>query len=157
MIWKGVVFSILMAFGKLIVGVCVPVWDLIENPKQENLIEKPLASVALASWAPATLLGAAMVARGEIGLLIIQIGLNETPYLSEQAFIVGIWAIVLNTIIGPVSVGILLGKVGTRIANDPRWGTQLKDEGLDVNNAAPSSNEILGIIGIPAQPRDQER
>ncbi|KAK4445710.1 sodium-hydrogen antiporter [Podospora aff. communis PSN243] len=157
MVWKGVVFSILMAFGKLIVGVCVPIWDLIENTKQDNLIEKPLASVALANWAPATLLGSAMVARGEIGLLIIQIGLNETPYLSEKAFIIGIWAIVLNTIIGPVSVGILLGKVGTKIASDARWGTQLKDEGLDVNNPALSSNEMLGTVGLPPQPRDQER
>ncbi|KAK0620720.1 Cation/H+ exchanger [Immersiella caudata] len=152
MIWKGVVFTVLTAIGKLIVGVCVPIWDVIENAKSENVIEKP--TTAVANWAPATLLGAAMVARGEIGLLIIQIGLNETPYLSEKAFIIGIWAIVLNTIIGPVSVGILLGKVGTKIANDPRWGTQLKDEGLDVNNAALSSNEILRVVGLPPQPHD---
>lgn len=31
------------------------------------------------------LLGSAMVAHGEIGLLIIQIGYNETSYVSEDA------------------------------------------------------------------------
>ncbi len=67
-------------------------------------------------------MGTAMVARGEIRLLIIQTGLNEILYLSEKAFIIRIWAIVLNTIISPVSVGILLKKAGTRITEDPRWG-----------------------------------
>lgn len=66
----------------------------------------------------------AMVARGEIGLLIIQIGLNQTTFLSEEAFLVAIWAIVLNTIIGPVLVGLLLKRADQAIANDPRWGIQ---------------------------------
>lgn len=34
-----------------------------------------------------------MVARGEIGLLIIQIALTETPYLGQKAFVIGLWAI----------------------------------------------------------------
>lgn len=49
-----------------------------------------------------------MVARGEIGLLIIEIGHNETPYVSDEGFYTGVWAILLNTIIGPVSVGLLV-------------------------------------------------
>ena len=49
-----------------------------------------------------------MVARGEIGLLIIETGHNETPYVSSEGFYTGIWAILLNTIIGPVSVGLLV-------------------------------------------------
>lgn len=65
-----------------------------------------------------------MVARGEIGLLIIQLGLNDTSFLSEEAFLVAIWAIVLNTILGPLSVGLLLNKFEETIANDPRWGVQ---------------------------------
>lgn len=75
-------------------------------------------------WAPATLLGMAMVARGEIGLLIIQLGLNDTVFLSEEAFLVAIWGIVLNTIIGPVSVGVLLRRFDRAIADNPRWGLQ---------------------------------
>lgn len=79
--------------------------------------------------APAALLGMAMVARGEIGLLIIQLGLSETSFLSEEAFLVSIWAIVLNTIVGPVSVGLLLRKFDQAIAEDRQWGLKVKNTG----------------------------
>ena len=72
----------------------------------------------------ALLLGSAMVARGEIGLLIIEIGINETPYVSEEGFITGVWAILLNTIIGPVAVGLLVRFYGKAIAAGKDWGTQ---------------------------------
>jgi Kef-type K+ transport system membrane component KefB len=124
-IWKGVVYTLLMVFAKLIVGIVVPVWDFISPRIRKRNLEK-MPAKATASWAPATLLGACMVARGEIGLLIIQIGLNETPFLTQKAFIIGVWAIVLNTIIGPVLVGILLKRAGTTIAEDARWGVQAK-------------------------------
>lgn len=154
MIWKGIVFSILMVCGKLVVGICVPVWDLITSGKSTHSAE---GRSAIGNWAPATLLGTAMVARGEIGLLIIQTGLNETPYLSDKAFIIAIWAIVLNTIVGPVSVGILLRKIGGRIANDPRWGTQAKDQGPDAHRAAMSSIELPRSSSSAQRPRNGER
>lgn len=69
-----------------------------------------------------------MVARGEIGLLIIQLGLNDTTFLSEEAFLVAIWAIVLNTILGPLSVGLLLNRLEEVIGNNPRWGLQQQEE-----------------------------
>lgn len=75
-----------------------------------------------------------MVARGEIGLLIIQLGLNDTTFLSEEAFLVSIWAIVLNTILGPLSVGLLLNRSEENIAKDPRWGLQ-KQEAEDSTSA----------------------
>lgn len=138
-IWKGLVFTLLMVFSKLIVGLTVPVWDLITvnagtKAEAEKICVGGHRRVIASSWAPATLLGTAMVARGEIGLLIIQIGLNETPYLSQKAFVIAVWAIVLNTIIGPVSVGFLIKRIGMTIAKDPRWGTQDiggKDSGTD--------------------------
>lgn len=68
-----------------------------------------------------------MVARGEIGLLIIQLGLNDTDFLSEEAFLVAVWAIVLNTIIGPVSVTLLLKKSEKAISGDPQWGIQKQE------------------------------
>ncbi|KAK0715998.1 Cation/H+ exchanger [Lasiosphaeris hirsuta] len=134
MIWKGVVFAILMLCGKLVVGVCVPIWDLIMVGGSEKVAARRGNGIA-SNWAPATLLGTAMVARGEIGLVIIQIGLNETPFLSEKAFITGIWAIMLNTIIGPLSVGVLLKRVGAKIANDQRWGVQSKGRSTDAESA----------------------
>ena len=71
----------------------------------------------------ALLLGSAMVARGEIGLLIIEIGYNSTEYVSEEGFITGVWAILLNTIIGPVTVGLLVKFYGARIG-EGEWGLQ---------------------------------
>ncbi|KAK3323170.1 Cation/H+ exchanger [Cercophora scortea] len=117
-LWKGLVYAILMLLGKVVVGACVPVWDLVAVDKK--VVEEK--SVLRLSWAPAALLGSAMVARGEIGLLIIQIGLNETPFLTEKAFVIGVWAIVLNTVVGPVVVGLLVKRMGARIAENPRWG-----------------------------------
>ncbi|KAJ0114563.1 hypothetical protein J7T55_004807 [Diaporthe amygdali] len=118
-VWRGIVLSLLMTIGKAIVGLSVPLWDHVY---QRSSI--PQRKKFSSDWAPATLLGMAMVARGEIGLLIIQLGLNDTSFLSEEAFLVAIWAIVLNTILGPLSVGLLLNKFEETIANDPRWGVQ---------------------------------
>lgn len=64
-----------------------------------------------------------MVARGEIGLLIIEIGHNETPYVSDEGFFTGIWAILLNTIIGPVTVGLIVRFHATKIG-EGEWGLQ---------------------------------
>lgn len=66
---------------------------------------------------PAVLfLGFAMVARGEIGLLISQIGRHTpTPLFNEDEFLIAIWAIMLNTIIGPVAVTSILKKWGAGI------------------------------------------
>jgi hypothetical protein len=69
------------------------------------------------------LLGSAMVARGEIGLLIIEIGYNETSYVSQEGFITAVWAILLNTIIGPIAVGYLVKFYGQRIG-EGKWGLQ---------------------------------
>lgn len=103
------------------------------------------------NWAPATLLGMAMVARGEIGLLIIQLGLNDTSFLSEEAFLVAIWAIVLNTIVGPVSVGLLLRRLDETIAEDPRWGIQV----LAPGKRSPSDTWITLPLPVQVTATDQ--
>lgn len=64
-----------------------------------------------------------MVARGEIGLLIVEIGYNETAYVSEDGFITAVWAILLNTILGPAAVGILVKFYGKRVG-EGEWGLQ---------------------------------
>jgi Kef-type K+ transport system membrane component KefB len=141
-IWKGILYTLLMVLAKLVVGLVVPAWDLISSRRKRTSGDRPRTLTAI--WAPATLLGAAMVARGEIGLLIIQIGLNETPFLSQKAFVIGVWAIVLNTIIGPVLVGLLLKRVGADVAGDPRWGVQAK-QGSDTDGEG-----IAEPTGTPA-------
>lgn len=64
-----------------------------------------------------------MVARGEIGLLIVEIGYNETPYVSSTGLQVAVWAILLNTIIGPVVVGLIIKYKGGEIGRG-QWGIQ---------------------------------
>jgi len=62
-----------------------------------------------------------MVARDEIGLLIVEIGYNNTDYVSESGFLTAIWAILLNTIVSPMVVGLLVKFKGAEIGGDA-WG-----------------------------------
>lgn len=74
-------------------------------------------------WPPALFLGLTLVARGEIGFLILNVALQR-GLLSVQSFNVGVWAVVLNTLVGPFGVGWLLkSSVGAQIAKG-RWGAQ---------------------------------
>ncbi|KAK5086733.1 hypothetical protein LTS08_007146 [Lithohypha guttulata] len=129
-IWRGVVYTLVMLVGKLLVGTWVLAWQFFSTPKddEKQLItsnsrsgEKNSDSRMSGSLEPALLLGFAMVARGEIGLLIVQIGYNDTSYVSEAGFLTAIWAILLNTIIGPVVVGLLVKYFGKRISKGA-WG-----------------------------------
>ncbi|GAA6051932.1 hypothetical protein JCM3770_006583 [Rhodotorula araucariae] len=81
----------------------------------------------------AAFVGLALVARGEIGILVLQVAAADaysaaadaepgtTPVLEEEAYLVGIWAVALCTIAGPVAFGVLIKRVGGRIRRG-RWG-----------------------------------
>ena len=64
-----------------------------------------------------------MVARGEIGLLIAEIGYTYTPYMSNLGFYTSIWAIISNTVVGPMAVGILIKFRGESLGKG-RWGVR---------------------------------
>lgn len=68
---------------------------------------------------PALIVGLSMVSRGEIGFLIANIGFS-TNVLSAKAFIVTIWAILLNTILGPIAVGLMVKLLGSKLI-DGSW------------------------------------
>lgn len=71
---------------------------------------------------PAALLGSAMVSRGEIGILVLQtVRSSEHPLLDEEGYLLGIWAVALCTIVGPISVSIIVKRWGATIAQG-RWG-----------------------------------
>lgn len=123
-VWRGIVFALLMLFAKLIVGVWIPLWGLLAGSRQAGTSSGSVIKQALS---PGALLGAAMVARGEIGLLIVQIGYNETSYVSSAGLNVAIWAILLNTIVGPIVVGLLIKFKGDDLGRGP-WGTQSSSE-----------------------------
>ena len=135
-IWKGVVFTLMMLLGKVLVGSWIVIWEVFhpsqevqkgqssgsDSEKQESKSgNKSFMGKVKPALEPALLLGMAMVARGEIGLLIVEIGYNNTSYVSEAGFITAIWAILLNTIIGPVAVGMLVKYRGTKIG-EGAWG-----------------------------------
>nr|POE47043.1 hypothetical protein CFP56_00375 [Quercus suber] len=70
-------------------------------------IPKPL------SLYPAAILGSAMVARGEIGFLISSVAESNGVYGDEpnELFLVVTWAILLCTLFGPITVGMLVRRV----------------------------------------------
>ena len=152
-VWHGIVYTLLMLVGKVVVGFWIPAWAAFAPPpklaqsegipldggegegraasgagREENELTRQTTRQAAvkASLSPALLLGAAMVARGEIGLLIVEIGYNNTPYVSQAGFLTAIWAILLNTILGPVAVGLLIARKGVSIGKGP-WGLVPKD------------------------------
>lgn len=86
--------------------------------RSEARISKPL------SLYPASMLGTAMTARGEIGFLIASVAASTGLFdsasrvpdagvvqSSSEIYLVVIWAVVLCTIIGPLSVGTLVRRV----------------------------------------------
>jgi hypothetical protein len=136
-IWRGFFCALLMAAGKLVVGLMVPAWDFVSSHRRKRGNSEATIRGNAGNWAPTTLLGAAMVARGEIDLLVIQIGLSKTLFLARKAFVVGTWAILLNTIIGPVMICNFLRRVGASVATYPFCGVQPKQHSDTDGNRTP--------------------
>ncbi|GAA6014074.1 hypothetical protein JCM10207_000229 [Rhodosporidiobolus poonsookiae] len=74
-------------------------------------------------------LGFALVARGEIGVLILQVAYTSAAsspdpaasVLSEEPYLLGIWAVALCTIVGPVVFSALVRRYGAEVVRG-RWG-----------------------------------
>jgi Kef-type K+ transport system membrane component KefB len=129
-VWQGLVYAFAMVIGKLLVGVCVPLWIAVPRVfwALMGALHIPLTKRRMTNTAtvrgtllPATILGSAMVARGEIGLLILELGYVQAGRLSERSFLVGVWAVVLNTLLAPIAVGLLMRWIGEGVLNGP-WG-----------------------------------
>lgn len=179
-IWRGIVYTIMMLFAKLVTGIwlvrlnismpqigipkplrsliklgnaCVP-WNISSKKQQEARVEAsteqstqtpkvdsaspnttqgndqelstptiPTGEAASTSSRtpqsqiqkplslyPASILGTAMMARGEIGFLISSLAAT-TGIFDQETYLVVTWAILLCTIIGPLSVGTLVRRV----------------------------------------------
>lgn len=104
--------------------------SLPANPEDgAEKAEIPALYRASTSVPAAAFMGAAMVARGEIGLLIAQLargGSEHAPgggvpgVLSEEPFLLCIWAILLCTLVGPVALGYCVRRWGPRL-NSGIW------------------------------------
>lgn len=83
----------------------------------------PVAVAVTRSLYPASVLGTAMVTRGEIGFLIASLAESQGTFTdssskssnehrgSSRIYLVVIWAITLCTIIGPITMGSLVRRV----------------------------------------------
>ncbi|SCV74666.1 BQ2448_7695 [Microbotryum intermedium] len=77
----------------------------------------------------ASFLGVSLIARGEIGVLILQSAINSSSssssggsrVLGEEAYLVALWAVALCTILGPVGMGWVCRRYGGRLVKGP-WG-----------------------------------
>ncbi|KAJ6511532.1 Cation/H+ exchanger [Mycena vitilis] len=129
-IWRGIVYSLLMGVAKMLVGVWMLVWPDYgagkgwlgrrlppsrSNPDEGN-VDSPTVDNAPPPDFPrfhsAALVGLAMIARGEIALIVAEIarpllGITKSTQTSEP-FAVVIWATLLNTAGGAIFVGLLL-------------------------------------------------
>lgn len=93
-----------------------------DEPIETTTTSPPPSSIPVKKFKgvyPALIVGLSMVSRGEIGFLIANIGFS-TNILSANAFIVTIWAILLNTILGPIAVGLMVKLLGAKLT-DGLW------------------------------------
>jgi Kef-type K+ transport system membrane component KefB len=136
-VWKGVLYSGLMGVAKVMA--CLPVLLVSLYGSRcvdicRRLLRRPDVQTtnvrATRVWPPAVFLGLSLVARGEIGFLIINVArqagilacTSDSP-TALQAFDVGVWAITMNTFIGPTVIGILLRSKGILAEiQKGRWG-----------------------------------
>lgn len=191
-VWKGIVYTILMLLGKLVTGLCLIRFtgmqrigtisgripfrkgtSLRTRQKKSSSADNTTAQIPLEaqqagsagqtssnsatnpaantskkvkhpgiskprSLYPAAILGSAMMARGEIGFLISSLaesdgvfGSSSTQSGSSDLFLVVTWAILLCTIIGPVSVGVMVKRV-KRLQSMERGRRNGKEDPLGV-------------------------
>jgi hypothetical protein len=117
--------------------------------EQTQRAQAPMSrTVKPKSLYPATMLGFAMVSRGEIGFLISSVAESagiwrtDTPdqssggiAKSSDIFIVVTWAIVICTFVGPVAVGLIVRRV-RRLEKDKE----------------PARRSVLGSWGVEIDP-----
>lgn len=131
-LWQGVVYSILMALGKLFCGLWL--LRLSKSPTQHNDTKKkkriaiPISRPK--SLYPAAILGSAMIARGEIGFLISALAATKGIFNGEnkdvgaqteesEIYLIVTWGILLCTIAGPVALGFLVKRVRRLQGREP--------------------------------------
>lgn len=92
-----------------------------ETLPQQN--DQPVSTIShsQATWPAGLFLGVCMVARGEIGFLIINLA-SQVGLVGKEAFLISTWAITLNTLIDPASIGIFLKTQVGRSIEQGKWG-----------------------------------
>ena len=104
-VWRGMIYATLMAIGKLVCGIPVLHTELaLSGSKEHPDTKRSIFGIPR----HALLLGFAMVARGEIGYLIAAVADGNGVFDGSDLFLIVCWAVSLCTLIGPMSVGLLV-------------------------------------------------
>lgn len=113
-----------MSIAKLCVGVPILLWGLLSAAQDPSQAQTSYRARLRNSAYPALFLGVAMVARGEIGLLIAQLARTNSMstsadegLLGDEAFLVCIWAILLCTLFSPIGVGFIVQRMENRVVH----------------------------------------
>ncbi|EXJ78854.1 hypothetical protein A1O1_09256 [Capronia coronata CBS 617.96] len=147
-VWRGLVYSVLMAIGKLFCGAWLIRFvkasatapNTGNEQERKKSSSKPLPRPK--SLYPASLLGCAMVARGEIGFLISALaasngifstsGTSSAANLESDIYLIVTWAILLCTIVGPLALGILARRVKRLQAERMKSGSAEGEDPLGI-------------------------
>lgn len=131
-VWRGLVYTLLMLLGKLLTGLWLV--RIAKRPgflSNDTMLERQISSQSTRSnrpptvemprsFYPASVLGTAMITRGEIGFLIASLAESQGTFASTSSnergessriYLVVIWAITVCTIIGPITMGLLVRRM----------------------------------------------
>jgi len=112
------------------------------NRTAANTTRKRTALPRPKSLYPAAILGSAMVSRGEIGFLISSVAEANEVFGAggdTEEFLVVTWAILLCTLIGPITVGLLVKRV-KRLQQAERKKANGQEDPLGIWGVLPSSS-----------------
>lgn len=118
---------------------------LANTPRKRASLPKPK------SLYPSSILGMAMVSRGEIGFLISSVAESRGVFGAEgqnSTFLIVTWAILLCTLIGPITVGLLVKRV-RRLQKEERQkasGNGQKEDPLGVWGIVPQTSTGGGVV-----------
>ena len=162
-------YSVLMLIGKLLVGIWIPIRDCVEmkrvpvesedsEGKTKTKLKFSPAKPNKDSWIAGLILGSAMLARGEIGVLILQVSLttsqanagsgNAISVMDNETYLIGIWAVAWNTIVGPVAFGQLVKFFGQSII-DSHWGDTLRLKLEEQSRKSISGGPTINSMAVP--------
>lgn len=138
-VWRGIIYAIFMCIGKLCCGLWLVRFSVVsvgsaQTAESSTKTKSRKKNSGRKAWArpkslyPAAILGCAMVARGEIGFLISAIadtnGIfsadisgqgkdyeNHEASSPSDVYLIVTWAILLCTILGPLTLGSLAKRV----------------------------------------------
>ena len=144
-LWKGVLYTLLMMFAKAAVGSVTYVEYLLRELRHGTRRGQSRTDLQeQAPHLPASIISLAMIARGEIGFLIASLSssagtltvqpaassASDIAASSQSIFLVITWAVVLCTLVGPIGVGFMVRKL----------------RHLEKPHSGGSSNEVRTLI-----------